>query len=86
MAIDEDLIEPLGVPEIYVDNFTKHVSRNGVMSCVGFRDMTEGKVVVVRLVWPLVNTSSAIDDANQAMAAPEPPPPKNRNGSRRRVH
>lgn len=67
---DDDLIEPYAVPEIFVDSFTKHVSRDGVMTCVGYRKMAEGRVVVVRLAWPAVNTSAAIEDANLALTVP----------------
>jgi hypothetical protein len=66
---DDDLIEPYAVPEIFVDGFTRHASRSGVMTCVGYRVMPEGKVVVIRLVWPAVNTVEAIDDAVNAMNA-----------------
>jgi hypothetical protein len=69
---DEELLEPYAVAEIFVDGFTKHTLRDGVMTCVGFRNMTEGKVIVVRLVWPAVNTVAAINDAVVAMENPEP--------------
>ena len=64
---EDDLIDLHAVPEIFVDNFTRHVSRDGVMSCVGYRQMPQGKVIVIKLVWPAVNTSSAIGDAIDAM-------------------
>jgi hypothetical protein len=72
---DEPLIEPFSVPEIFVDGFTDHVARDGVMSCAGYRHMKDGKIVVVRLVWPAVNTDAAIEDAKIAMASPNPTTP-----------
>lgn len=62
-----ELIEPMGVPEIFVDGFTKHTAHDGVMTAIGYRKMPEGNVAVIRLVWPEVNTSAAIDEANLAM-------------------
>lgn len=70
---DCKLIEPYAVPEIFVDGFTQHNSRDGVMTCVGYRAMQDGKVVVIRLAWPAVNTEAAILDASVAMAAPIKP-------------
>lgn len=67
---DDRLIEPFAVPEIFVDGFTGHTARDGVMSCAGYRHTKEGKVVVVRLVWPVVNTTAAIDDAISALGVP----------------
>jgi hypothetical protein len=67
---DDTVIEPFAVPEIFVDGFTQHKAHDGVMSCVGYRKLAEGKIVVVRLVWPAVNTSAAIDDAISALSAP----------------
>jgi len=66
-----DLIEPFAAQEIFVDGFTDHATRNGVMTCVGYRRLPEGNVIVVRLVWPAVNTTAAIDSAMQAMSAPQ---------------
>ena len=70
---DEELIEAYTVPEIFVDGFTAHSSRDGVMTCVGYRRMAEGKIVVLRLVWPAINTIAAIDDANAAMHTADAP-------------
>lgn len=67
---EDEFIEPFAAPEIFVDGFSKHLSRDGVMSCVGYRKMPDGNLVVVRLVWPAVNTMAAIEDAEAAMAAP----------------
>lgn len=67
---DCKLIEPYAVPEIFVDGFTKHTSRDGVMTCVGYREMQGAKVVVIRLAWPAVNTSAAIEDASLALTVP----------------
>jgi hypothetical protein len=82
---DEELIDTFGVPEIFVDGFTKHSARDGIMSCVGFRHMADGPTVVVRLVWPIVNTDAAIEDAKLALAAPELPAVPS-TGSKRGVH
>lgn len=60
-------MEIYAVPEIFVDGFTQHTARDGVMSCIGYRKMSEGKIVVVRLVWPATSTSSAIDEATAAL-------------------
>lgn len=68
VSAENDLLEPYAAPEIFVDGFTKHTSRDGVMTCVGYRNMPEGRVIVVRLVWPAVNTGAAMDDANEAVA------------------
>lgn len=67
----DELIEPVGVLEIFVDGFTDHVARDGVMSCVGYRTMKDGKFVVIKLVWPAVNTEAAIGDARSAMVPPK---------------
>ncbi len=67
----DDVIEIYSAPEIYVDGFTQHTSRDGVMTCVGYRKMPEGRVVVVKLVWPAANTNAAIEDALSAMSNPE---------------
>ena len=64
----KDLMELQSVPEIFVDGFTNHACKNGVMSCVGYRTLPSGNVVVLRLVWPAVNTVEAINDAVSAMA------------------
>lgn len=64
---DEKLVEPIGVPEYFVDGFTKHIARDGVMTAIGYRAMQGGKIAVIRLVWPEVNTTSAIDEAMLAM-------------------
>jgi hypothetical protein len=64
---DDDLIENLGVLEIYVDGFCDHAARNGVMTCIGYRKMKDGTYVVLRLAWPVVNTTEAIDCASAAM-------------------
>lgn len=71
-ACDDEPLEAYTVPEIFVDGFTGHTSRDGVMSCVGYRKLREGKIVVVKLVWPAVNTNAAIDDANAAMIRARP--------------
>jgi hypothetical protein len=67
---DDELIEGANVPVIYVDNFTKHITRRGQMRCVGYVETEMGKVIVVRLVWPEENTSSAIEDAETALHKP----------------
>jgi hypothetical protein len=61
-------MEIYAVPEIFVDGFTQHMSRDGVMSCIGYRKMAEGSIVVIRLVWPATSTGAAIDEANEALA------------------
>lgn len=68
---EEEMIESPGVLEIYVDEFTRHITHNGNMSCVGVRNYADGKTVVVRLVWPADNTKFAIEDARDAMSKPE---------------
>lgn len=67
---EEEFSEPFAAPEIFVDGFSKHTARDGVMTCIGYRNMPEGRMVVVRLVWPAVNTMAAIEEAEAAMAAP----------------
>jgi hypothetical protein len=70
MNMPEDrIIEPFTAPEIFVDGFTQHEARNGVMTCIGYRAMKDGKFAVVRLVWPVVSTGAAIDDAIAALGA-----------------
>jgi len=64
---NDDLIENLGVLEIFVDGFCGHTARNGVMTCAGYRKMKDGTFVVLRLAWPVVNTSEAISSASAAM-------------------
>lgn len=68
---DEELLEPFAVQEIFVNGFTNHQRHDGVMSCVGYRATRDGKLVVVRLVWPAANTEAAIEDAKAALAAAE---------------
>ncbi len=70
---DEGLIEPFSVQEIFVDGFTDHQTHDGVMTCAGYRKTKEGRLVVVRLVWPEVNTAAAIADATAALAGRPPP-------------
>lgn len=87
MAGDDEPVEAYTVPEIFVDGFTSHALRDGVMTCVGYRKLIEGKIVVVKLVWPAVNTNAAIDDANAAMdAANRPIPTGKRNGPKKGIH
>lgn len=69
---DDTLIEPFAVPEVFVDGFSQHTSRDGVMTCVGYRRMKDGKTIVIRLAWPAVNTTAAIDDALNAMVSLDP--------------
>ena len=64
---DEELIEPFLAPEVFVDGFSEHTVRDGVMTCAGYRTMKHGRIVVIRLAWPVVNTIAAIDAAIQAM-------------------
>lgn len=76
---DEELLEPIGVQEIFVDYFTRHVSIDGVMRCAGVRRMNGETVVVIRLAWPVVTTEHSIEQARVALAVPDPPvrePPK----------
>lgn len=65
---DEEFAEPFAAPEIYVDGFTKHAARDGVMTCIGYRNLPSGKTVVLRLAWPAVNTMAAIEDAETALS------------------
>lgn len=86
---EEELIESPGVLEIYVDEFTRHITHNGNMSCVGVRNYADGKTVVVRLVWPADNTKFAIDDARDALCKPEvatPPTERKRSARKRGIH
>lgn len=64
---DDETLDDLSAPEIFVDGFINHAARDGVMSCVGYRRISGRKVTVIRLVWPAVNTSTAIDDALAAL-------------------
>lgn len=70
---DEEVFEPVGIPEVFVDYFTKHVAIDGVMRCVGVRRMADGTTAVIRLAWPVVNTDIAIEAARSALATPDPP-------------
>lgn len=81
----DDPIELYAAPEIFVDGFTKHESRDGVMSCNGYRRVHGRNVVVVKLVWPVVNTSAAIDEALQAMS-PTDGAVKPSGGRKRGIH
>lgn len=69
----QDLIELYSVPEIFVDGFARHTSHDGVMTCIGYRLMDGHKIVVLRLVWPAVNTTAAINEAVDAMSASSQP-------------
>lgn len=80
---DEDFAEPFAAPEFYVDGFTNHAARDGVMTCIGYRNMSDGKQIVVRLVWPMVNTMAAVEDAEAALAKPRY---ATGDGSKRGVH
>ena len=64
---DDDLIEPTLAPEIFVDYFTQHAVSDGIMSCVGYRKRADGKIIVVRLMWPAAHTSAAIQEAATAL-------------------
>lgn len=81
---DKTVIEPAGLPEIFVDGFSSHVTRNGVMTCVGYRlqdhSNDERRVAVVRLIWPEHSTDEAIADAREAQYAPNAVPPSGRAG------
>ncbi len=83
---DESVIEPFGVPEIFVDGFTHHTAHDGVMTCIGYRKMPSGKVVVLRLAWPAVNTAAAITDAEEAMKAIDLPPVRRERVPKRDIH
>ncbi len=69
---DEEILEPIGLEDVFVDGFTKHATRNGYMSCIGYRELESGTIAVIRLVWPVVNTEAAIEDAREALATPSP--------------
>ncbi len=71
---NSDLIEICAVQEIFVDGFTQHIAQDGVMSCVGYRKRLDSKEIVVRLVWPIANTASAIGEAHAAMEGRQPAP------------
>ncbi len=81
---DKTVVEPMGLPEIFVDGFSSHVTRNGIMTCVGYR-LQDGlgeelRVAVVRLIWPEHSTDEAIADAREAQYAPNAVPPSGRAG------
>jgi hypothetical protein len=82
--MQEELVEPIGVQEVFVDYFTGHISINGVMRCVGVRRINNENVVVIRLVWPEANTESAIKEARTALASPAPI--TSNKGPPKRVH
>ena len=74
---DQKLVEPFAVPEIFVDGFTDHIIRNGVMTCAGYRlqepageDGQLQRVAVIRLVMPAANLNDAIEDARSAQSKP----------------
>jgi hypothetical protein len=69
---DDTVIEPATVQEFFIDGFTDHAVHDGVMTCIGYRNMKDGKYAVVRLVWPAVNTCAAIEDATLALNTPTP--------------
>jgi hypothetical protein len=79
---DDTVIEPATVQEIFVDGFSEHAIHDGVMTCIGYRKMKDGKYAVVRLVWPAVNTNAAIEDATLALNTP----PRQAVGLKRGVH
>jgi hypothetical protein len=62
---DEEFAEPFAAPEIYIDGFTHHAVRDGVMTCIGYRNMPDGRHVVLRLAWPMVNTMAAVEEAEK---------------------
>lgn len=80
---EEEFSEPFAAPEIFVDGFTNHTARDGVMTCVGYRRMADGSHIVVRLAWPAVNTMAAVEEAEAALARPQPAA---RVGPKRGVH
>lgn len=63
----EETFDDFSAPEIFVDGFVNHASRDGVMSCVGYRSIGGRKIIVLRLVWPAANTTSAVEDAMSAL-------------------
>lgn len=82
---DDTLVEHGAVLEIYVDGFSDHLAtRNGMMTCSGFRIHEEWgepvKVRVVRLIWPSAATEEAIADAREAQSPQTPVAPAKRAG------
>lgn len=80
---DDTLVEQFAVPEILVDGFAEHVSINGVMRCVGYRNVGNRKVIVIRLAWPEASTEAAIGEALDALSIAPLTAPRS---TKRRVH
>jgi hypothetical protein len=73
---DGSLIEPLGVQEVYVDNFTNHRIINGNMMIDGYRFLEPAsdendipKTVVIRIVMPAANADEAAQATQAALRA-----------------
>jgi hypothetical protein len=60
------VIEPFAVPEFFVEAFSEYQVKNGVLTCVGYRTMSDHQVAVVRVVMPVAGLMETIDRATQA--------------------
>lgn len=63
-----EVIEPIGLLEIYCDGFEEHERQGHNISCIAVRNTKNGKVAVARLTFPASSTESAIEDARAALA------------------
>lgn len=62
-----DVIEPVGLLEIFCDGFDEHELQGHNISCLGFRNTKAGKVAVVRLTFPATAAQSAIEQTQRAI-------------------
>lgn len=63
-----EIIEPIGLLEIFCDGFEQHERQGHNMTCVAVRNTRNGKVAVARLTFPASSTEAAIEDARSALA------------------
>lgn len=63
---DRSLVELFAAQEFYVDGFTDHEVRDGILTCTAYRIQHGHPVVVFRVV---IRAGSALASIDQAMAA-----------------
>lgn len=78
--MDGEVIEPLGLLEIFVDGFDGFELQGHNVSCLGFRNTKMGRVAVVRLTFPASAVQPAIEQARQTVESDQtsivPPAPR----------
>lgn len=64
--LEDALIEPVAVQEVFVDGFTSFEVKDAILTCVGYRTHRGVSIATIRIVMPLANLADAIAQATAA--------------------